>query len=1801
MYEALINSFINLNSLDISSILLNPSTKKKIRSKSDKFSLLRFKLKKFRFSNYNQSKYCANNSVYFCALVALILSSLTRNNKVAFKVKGINWENNEEELFISIDLDNAYTFKDLISLVQNSLEDKIIFSKIDSTITNLLDINISFTNKLGELDSTKNNFLLDKPKIHFIFLKNDDVCFVSAYYNNTIIDKRFIESVQLVMENVIEKSLNEPNILLGDSQLFYDETQNFTENSKIVKYDHLLSSFNNNVVNKYNNLCTSSLNNSLTYKEVDDISNKIFAFLKAQKIAIGERINVLVDRSHFFIPVVIGIWKARCSIVPIDIRLHKTRKETILTEAKGSLTIEIDFDEEMSLLSSHKIADILLSYESKVPSEQYHLSDEAYVIFTSGSTGIPKGVSISHRNIAHYSHSLLTRINLQNDKHYNFAVVSSLSADLANTCIYPSLIHGSNTNFFTYEYSVDAELFNAALKNNKIDIIKIVPTHFSGLLTQEKFFYDNLKILIFGGEKLDIALIKKIYKLNPTLVIYNHYGPSETTVGVFMTRCDPNSKLPEAPIGFCLGDTRYFIIDQKNRILPRNFIGELVIQGTSVSKGYINSEKNSSFINLFQKQSYKTGDIVFPGKSSELYFYFREDFQYKINGIRIDLSEIKNALKQLSTKYSYCVYFLNSKIYLLICNFDITENDRLKNGLKELLPGYLIPEFILLKKLPVNLNGKIDNEEVKTIISNHSKIIKPNCTPSDQKLLKIWTSYIGTMNFPDDTIYQHGANSLKATKFLHAIKMAFNVKVNLGTFMKNPTFNNIKKIIKNGSFDKEIVTKPVDLRKETSLTLFQERMWRVNQIFPEDASYNILILLDINDRFSHYEIQENIKKIFNKFKVLRTQFNFNEGILTQSFGLTFEKIFKQCKSEKELLNAYDFYENKGINLMQSTPILIFSYGNLLLIVLHHIITDRLSNDLLLRCLDELLAKNSNAITECKERRPQVQHLLDDNSLYSLKKLFWEKKLKDIRRLEWPKPESVETQSGQINYIALKKDLAESLIVLAQNNNVSTNILFFSIVNLAISYVCNTSSYYSLTAISKRETFDDFKSFGPAIDTLVIKVDIDTENSFKQYIRLFNESYTESIENSQIDFGEVSKIGKLYGQDGRSNINIMYNYEELLPPFNNFKRIKYKKGDTKFDLTTIVKECTNSFIIEFIILESLGSKLLENLKIAVKSIINEIIVSDNIFLKKIPFKQHQQVVSTKTEFKQLYIEKFKEIVTKYPNSCCIEEYGHTLTYSQIDELSEKMACNFIRNNISNCPIVLILPRGIKFLIAVLGVLKSKNYYIPLDPSAPSNRINRIIDSANTNIIIDERTYDNFITNCVSFGDLGIKDKDSKNPLVYMIFTSGSTGTPKGVPISNDSLMNYLQWAGATYCLTTNTKVAFLTSVSYDLTITSYLLPLLHGSKIIVFNPSSNMQALEELVQYKENIDFLKITPSHLKIIQNSYPNYQIQVSTLVIGGEALYYEDLKNIINSVSIYNEYGPTETTVGCVYKKIAPASGKIFGKVPIGQPIDNTYCIIKGIYDQEVLMGVSGYLLIGGSGLFNGYHQSSFSPIEYIHFTDFNFYNSQDLAIFYNKEFHYLGREDGQIKIYGNRVNLEEIENCLKEIELIETAQVFYISHNKEKKLVALISLKNETKNHIKIITDYLQSILPSHMIPEHYIRDDQIILSDSGKINWIESLNNLEYNDAREVQQDSDKNNFQKIKEKLHVFWQEILLEENTINVNKNFFDIGGDSVKIFKLHSKISSEYKVKITLLDLFKYTTIEKQATFIEKIIVTTL
>ena len=257
-----------------------------------------------------------------------------------------------------------------------------------------------------------------------------------------------------------------------------------------------------------------------------------------------------------------------------------------------------------------------------------------YVIYTSGSTGVPKGVAVRHRNLVNYSHFITQRLDL--DKHpdgLHFATVSTIGADLGNTCIYPALISGGCLHVIAYDVSTDAQRFGQYAQQHPIDVLKIVPSHLQALLhSSDAGQVLPRKYLITGGETLTPQLIEKIQKLQPGCEILNHYGPTETTVGSLTLKLNEydwkNASATSIPIGRPIANTQVYILDQHLEPVPVGVVGELYIAGAGVTAGYLNQPERTAerfltnpFVNDSQAKMYRTGDLARYGTTATSSFW----------------------------------------------------------------------------------------------------------------------------------------------------------------------------------------------------------------------------------------------------------------------------------------------------------------------------------------------------------------------------------------------------------------------------------------------------------------------------------------------------------------------------------------------------------------------------------------------------------------------------------------------------------------------------------------------------------------------------------------------------------------------------------------------------------------------------------------------------------------------------------------------------------------------------------------------------------------------------------------------------------------------------------------------------------------------------------------------------------------------------------------------------------------------------------------------------------------------------
>lgn len=567
-----------------------------------------------------------------------------------------------------------------------------------------------------------------------------------------------------------------------------------------------------------------------------------------------------------------------------------------------------------------------------------------------------------------------------------------------------------------------------------------------------------------------------------------------------------------------------------------------------------------------------------------------------------------------------------------------------------------------------------------------------------------------------------------------------------------------------------------------------------------------------------------------------------------------------------------------------------------------------------------------------------------------------------------------------------------------------------------------------------------------------------------------------------------------------------------------------------------------------------------------------------------------------------LELFEKQVQENPTLTAIVFEDQKITYQELNTKANQFA-NYLTTThkvTSGNAICVLLERSEAFVISVLGILKTGAYYVPIDTNYPDERITFILEDTQCKLLVcDANSAEKITTEVAKInpfnadiyeGNTTYNTTYKAENTAYCIYTSGSTGNPKGCLMSNKNLVNYISWANEYYFKNENIgNWGLITSVSFDLTITALYTSLTRGKQLWI---GSNQKDIYELLTESFNnkeIDTLKLTPTHLSVLKELEIS-ETTISTIICGGEALtthQVENVRNISDAITIYNEYGPTEATVGCIVEKIPTDITNIV----IGKPIANTQIFILDENNTECPVGVSGEIHIAGAGLAKGYlNRDALTESKFVMLnlqeTSQRYYKTGDVARWLpDGSIEYLGRIDNQVKIRGYRIELGEIEKLLVANNNIEEAVVLVTeTANQDKELTAFILTTGYMDGNV--LKEELSNKLPEYMIPTSIIQIDKIPMTINGKVDTKYLLDIKAKENAYQVAYVAPSN---EVEEKLAGIWEEIL-NRKKIGVNDDFFAIGGNSLLVMKLMNKISHEFGVKIDFKSFFNKPTINSSA-----------
>lgn len=1591
---------------------------------------------------------------------------------------------------------------------------------------------------------------------------------------------------------------------------------------------------------------------TISFHELNTVIEKISDILIHQySMKAGQSVLIQSQRHLLYAPMILALLRLKVTFAPFDSNIPAQNHEHILKEINPNYVIEFettDFTNKHCCPVFKEFEFILLQRHL----ETHTNSNEniAYVLFTSGTTGTPKGVRINYSALENVLSALQDQIKPQPED--CFLSISAFTFDISYLELLMPLRAGIACIIATEEQKRDPNQLEKIIKDKKVTLIQGTPTFFNSYL-RSNHLPDCVKQIIVGGEALTNVLAEKLWCY--PIKLWNAYGPTETTIWSSLQEVKRDDLTREIiSIGSPIDNTIIGILGISNVWLPLNSIGEICIGGRGLFEGYLNDKNKTdnrlfiySDINSVYTKFYKTGDLGFLDIHHKLHYIERMDEQLKIHGHRIEIAHIEHELNTINGLDLVAVKcFYHESQPCLVAYYTLIEDIHetfIKKEVEKKLPHYMRPFFyVKLRELPISTSGKIDKNKLEKPLELSDEI-EIN-SPDADFLRYTWAIILGiekSQVHMNSHFFLLGGNSIDALKVSNRINEFYYLDSEVKDLFDYPILQNFYHHISNlrkhntknnnESFNIHKIEK-----KSYPLSFQQERLWSFQKIYSTSSAYNMFVCFELNGDLDEALVKKAIRFLVKKHSALRTTYPMIEGAIQQVIHNghnLYDTIFsyEEKSPDIDIKNTIKIFSEHVFDLEIELPILtqlisISPKVHYLLINIHHIACDGWSIALLLNDLNTYINTNapSNSFNSRNETTKEIeykdysfwQRTQETKSILEVKADFWGSYLAGSQPLLLPQKRVAELNQTKGKRIGFEID--ENLFIKIKESIIKEHTTPFLLLLSAFAALMHRytlqDNFFITVPVSGRQHPQLENIVGFFVNLLPLIFNVNSETTLRTLLPNTKNNLFEIIRNQDVPFNTIKdSLSK-----NITNQNIVYadpllqvlfvmqdTYDSNLNipsvtsqrAFSDNETLLLSDFDSsKFNLTLFLQESENSFngLVEFsedLFSTSFVESLIENYKIFLTQLLEQI----DCRLSEVHF--------TKTKFDSMskwvhedpknLINEWNKIQKQQKNKIAISDPEKTLTYFDMDKLSDLVATYILSSSSKNSIVAIYVKKPINFIVAMLAILKANCTYLPIDFSSPNSRIKNILNDAEANLILTDETnsareLQKYFINIEALPEITSTIMSTKltNPLAYVIYTSGTTSMPKGVCISHNNVCALLKATQPLFTLNSNDKWCLLHSVAFDFSVWEIWGALIYGAtlyippKDIVMDPKKFISFLIE-----SEISILNLTPGVLGIVieeLNQAPVLAEQLSKhlrhIILGGDSIENLSLSSwftlpISNTTTLYNLYGITEATVHTTFHKISKDDISCANQNNIGQGLSHTQIFVADLQGHLLPNHIVGELIIGGLGVAKGYLSSQeknpfISSLNEDH--EISFFRTGDLVRRWeNGDFEYIGRRDKQVNLRGYRIGLNEIIDVMKRHESVQHAFAFISKENKQLQLHLYLTFNEEylKKNKVNIIRHWQKLYDDIYQHPAQ-----SKILNTSG---WVSSYSQTPYSN-NEMQE-----------------WLNHTLEKINSHAAENVIEIGcGTGMILFQLIHSINS-YKALDISNTALKY--IDEQLTPIER------
>ncbi len=1105
-----------------------------------------------------------------------------------------------------------------------------------------------------------------------------------------------------------------------------------------------------------------------------------------------------------------------------------------------------------------------------------------------------------------------------------------------------------------------------------------------------------------------------------------------------------------------------------------------------------------------------------------------------------------------------------------------------------------------------------------------------------------------------EPLWRYALDSLNAMELAHAVEERLGAPVPMEAFFAGASATDVvAQAFAGRAAAPPAALPPAPASPERPLSHGQRALWLLHQLDPASAAYNVPGLVTIEGELDTGALRSAFQAIVDRHPVLRSTFAAPQGEpvrrVQDHLAVPFAIENVSRWTAEELERRLDEEANRPFDL-EAGPLLrvhLFERSkqeHLLLVVLHHIVTDFWSQGLLLQELDLLYpaarAGEDAAVPPPAPRYAEFVHWQREmlaGEMGERLRSYWRERLAG----ELPAPDlpadrprpPVQTYVGATRRTGLPRELSSRLAAIGRERGATLFMTLLAAFKVLLYRYTGQADLLVGVPTTGRTRAGFAGTVGYFVNPVVLRSDLRESPGFGELLHQVRRNALGAFEHQDFPFPLLVEDLQPERDPSRSPLfQVMFvlqkapslKGQDLTPFALNEEGARLVVGGlpmvsmplperiAQLDLTVSVGEIRGELVVAFNYnTDLLDAATVDRMARHFETLLAGIAgdpgsrIAD---LRLLTERERYQMLVKWNHTRAYYPEAalihglFEAQVDQTPALPAVIFRGEEMIYRELDRRANQLAHHLIARGVRPEEVLgVCAERSPELIVGILGILKAGAAYLPLDPEYPRERLAYMLEDAGVCRVLAQEGLRELLprNRQILPLDAGSLAGDEPRPAprgladntACVIYTSGSTGQPKGVMLTHRNLVNMIVSFIRSYSPDESDRMLPLTSIA-SASFVGEIFPILCADGALVLPDREEVLDTARLIELivRSQVSILSTVPSLIATL-NAMRDELPKLRLILAGGEALAAGDVDRILESATIVNGYGLTETSICSTYYPVGMADLQAGGALPIGRPLMNHQLYVLGPGLSLMPVGCTGSLYIAGDGVARGYRSNPALTADRFAPDPFEpggrMYRTGDLASWLpDGNLLFRGRADQQVKVRGFRVELGEIESVLAACPGVAAAAVVLRQEAGEKRLVAYVAAGPGEPPTAGALLAELRDKLPEYMVPAAFVFLPALPLSPNGKVD-VRALPAPErVRPDLETAYAAPKSELERI---IAAVWQEELKVER-VGIHDNFFDLGGHSLLLARVHARLREALARDISLVELFKNSTVSALA-----------